>query len=216
LPKKGTRPAAQARHDRLALPQSCTQFGRVKLGRTILGAGEGLLDRALCVIGAVVFSQIPEFMQQYLQRLGGHLDEARRQLLQFQQAAEQSGMSLDRLIGHTTTNADPAVARLSSVMTDAIARVDTLAAAQAAIQDASFWSRPFVFLRHADFAIARATWAIFKPAVPTTVEGLAYALLGMLVLIVIYHLGIKYPITRARTRRGERQTTPKDLPRPAR
>jgi Protein of unknown function (DUF2937) len=200
--------AEQYRHDRLALPVACTQFGRVKLGQTLLGASAGLLDRALCVIGAVVFSQIPEFMQQYLQRLGGHLDEARRQLLHFQQAAAQSGLSLDHLIDHTTANADPAVARLSAVMTDAIARVDTLAAAQSASQDASFWSRLFVFLRHVDLAIARATWAIFKPAVPTTVEGLAYALFGMLVLIAIYHLGIKYPIACARARRVASRTTP--------
>jgi len=38
--------------------------------------------------------------------------------------------------------------------------------------------------------------------VPTTVEGLVYALLGMLVLMAIYHLGIKYPIARVRARRG--------------
>ena len=204
--------AEKVRHDRLALPVAPTQRGVVKLGRTLLGAGGGLLDRALCVIGAVVFSQIPEFMQQYLQRLGGHLDEARRQLLHFQQAAAQSGFSLDRLIDHTTANADPAVAKLSAVMTDAIARVDTLAAAQAAIQDASFWSRPFVFLRHVDLAIARATWAIFKPAVPTTVEGLAYALFGMLVLIAIYHLGIKYPIARIRARRAADCDVPPSAP----
>jgi hypothetical protein len=178
-------------------------------GRTLLGAGESLLDRALCVIGAVAFSQVPEFMQQYLQRLGGHLDEARRQLLHFQQVAAQSGLSLDRLIGQTTANTDPAVARLSTVMTEAITRVDTLASAQAAIQDASLWSRPFVFLRHADFAIVRATWTIFKPAVPTTVEGLVYALLGMLVLIAIYHLGIKYPISRIRAPRAAGRAEPK-------
>ena len=188
---------------------------RWRVLRPVAAAGERLLDRVLCVLGAVLFAQAPEFMQQYLQRLGGHLDEARRQLLQFQQAAAQSGLSLDRLIDHTTASTDPAVAKLSVVMNDAIARVDTLAAAQAAMQNASFWSRPFVFLRHVDLAIAQATWAIFKPAVPTTVEGLAYALFGMLVLIAIYHLGIKYPIACARARRIAGRTTPKDLPRPA-
>lgn len=173
-------------------------------GKALLGAGDGLLDRALCVIGTVIFSQVPEFMQQYLQRLGGHLDEARRQLLQFQQAAAQSGLTLDRLINQTSTNADPAVAKLGGVMTEAITRVETLEAAQAAMQQASLWSRPFVFLRHSDSDIVHATWAIFKPAVPTTVEGLVYALCGMLVLLSIYHLGIKYPITRACSRRAQR------------
>jgi hypothetical protein len=194
------------------LPAAGTQLGRVKPGRTLLSAGEGLLDRALCVIGAVVFSQVPEFMQQYLQRLGGHLDEARRQLLHFQQVAAQSGLSLDRLIDQTTANADPAVAKLSAVMKEAITRVDTLATAQAAIHDASLWSRPFVFLRHADLGIVRATWAIFKPAVPTTAEGLAYALLGMLVLMAIYHLGIKYPMARARARHGPTVMPPVQRP----
>ena len=175
-------------------------------GKTLLGAGEGLLDRALCVIGTVIFSQIPEFMQQYLQRLGGHLDEARRQLQQFHQTAEQSGLTLDRLIIQTTANADPAVAKLGGVMTEAVTRVDTLAAAQAAIHDASLWTRPFVFLRHMDPAIAHATWSIFKPAVPTTLEGLVYAVSGMLVLLGLYHLGIKLPVSRAWARRSARKT----------
>jgi len=173
-------------------------------GRKLLSAVEGLLDRALCVLGAVIFSQVPEFMQQYLQRLGGHLDEARRQLQQFQQAAAQSGLTLDRLIGQTSANADPAVAKLGGVMTAAIARVDTLETAQSAIQHASIWSRPFVFMRYVDSSIAHATWAIFKPAVPTTVEGLIYALLGMLVLIGTYHLGVKYPIKRIARARAYR------------
>jgi hypothetical protein len=175
----------------------------MKPGRALLGAGEGLLDRALCVAGTVIFSQVPEFMQQYLQRLGGHLDEARRQLIQFKQVAAQSGLTLDRLIGQTTANADPAVAKLGGVMTEAVTRVDSLEAAQTAIQHAPLWSRPFVFARHVDPEIARATWSIFKPAVPTTPEGLVYALLGMLVLMSVYHLGIKYPIVRSRARRSQ-------------
>lgn len=168
----------------------------MKPGRTLLDAGGGLLDRVLCVTGALIFSQLPEFMQQYLQRLGGHLDEARRHLLEFQQAAAQSGLTLDRFINQTNANADPAVARLSGVMTEAVTRVNTLEAAQSAMQNASLWSRPFVFLQHLDAAIARATGAIFKPAMPTTVEGLVYALLGMLVLMAVFHLGIKPAVIR--------------------
>lgn len=181
-----------------------TSFNRMKPVQKMLGASEGLLDRALCVLGAVIFSQAPEFMQQYLQRLGGHLDEARRQLQQFRHAAEQSGLTLDRFITQTSANSDTAVARLGGVMSEAVTRVDTLQSAQTALQDASLWARPFVFLRHVDSSIAHATWVIFKPAVPTTVEGLVYALCGMLVFIGIYHLGVKAPIVRLRARRRRR------------
>jgi hypothetical protein len=169
---------------------------RMKLGRTLVGVGDGVIDRLLCVAGAVAFSQVPEFMQQYLQRLGGHLDEARRQLAQFRHVASESGLTLDRLIDQTHANPDPAVARLGGVMTEAAQRVRELEAAQSAISDASLWTRPFVFLQHADRAIAHATWEIFKPAVPTTVEGFVYAGVGMLVLLGIYHVGIRYPVAR--------------------
>ncbi len=171
--------------------------------RALVDAGDGLLDRILCVIGTVLFSQIPEFMQQYLQRLGGHLDEARRQLEQFQSTATQSGLTLDRFIAQTSANAEPAVARLGAVMTETATRVETLAAAQTAMQQATLWTRPFVFLRHLDLSIGRATWAIFKPAVPTTLEGLVYALAGMLVLLAIYHFGIKRALVRIFSRRAK-------------
>ena len=169
----------------------------MRLRRALLGFGDSLLDRVLCVAGTVAFSQIPEFMQQYLQRLGGHLDEARRQLAQFRHVAEQSGLTLDRLIAQTAANTDSAVAKLSIVMQDAVTRVDTLESAQNAIRDASVWTRPFVFVRHVDSDIASATWSIFKPAVPTTAEGLVYAVIGMLVLLSVYHVGVKYPIALA-------------------
>ncbi|HWA85607.1 MAG TPA: DUF2937 family protein [Opitutus sp.] len=176
----------------------------MRIGRAALGAGDRLLDRALCVVGAVAFSQFPEFMQQYLQRLGGHLDEARRELAQFRHAAAQSGLTLDQLIHQTAVNSDAAVARLGGVMTDAVDRVNSLEAAQSALLHASAWTRPFVFFQHVDPGIAHNTWTIFKPAVPTTPEGLAYALLGIFVLLGVYHLGLKWPIRRIARRRRAR------------
>jgi hypothetical protein len=168
----------------------------MNLARATLSSAEKLFDRALCVAGAVLFSQAPEFMQQYLQRLGGHLDEARRQLAQFTRVAADSGLSFQEFIAKTQANTDMAVARLGGVMGDIEARVETLADAQAAILGASPLTRPFVFLRHVDSEIAHATWSIYQPAVPTTVEGLLYALLGMALLLLLYHGLIKAPVAR--------------------
>ena len=173
--------------------------------RSLGAAGEGLLDRLLCVLGAVLFAQVPEFIQQYLQRLGGHLDEARRQLEQLKDAAAQSGLTLDQLVATASANADPAVARLGGVVHGAAARVDSLASADEAIRHASAIARPFVFVRHLDPGIAHATLAIFRPAVPTTIEGLVYALVGMVVLVGAYHLGVKRPVRRVWRARAARR-----------
>jgi len=156
-----------------------------------LTATEGFLDRLLCVAGAVGFSQAPEFMQHYLQRLGGHLEEARRQLAQFERVAAQAGLTLERLGAHVSAAPDATTAKLGGVLRESVARVGELQAAHDALAHASLVTRPFVFLQRMDLAIVEATWRAFRPAVPTTVEGLVYALAGMLVLLALYHGGVK-------------------------
>ena len=163
----------------------------MSLARPWLDRLDPLIDRLLCVAGAGLFSQAPEFFQQYLQRLGGHLDEARRQLDLFRQTATAAGLSLDQLIAHATASADRAVAPLGEAIHRTAARVDTLQAAHDALLHASAWTRPFVFLAHLDPGIVGATWAVYRPAVPTTLEGLAYALIGLLVFLAVYHCGVR-------------------------
>lgn len=171
--------------------------------RSFFVAIETLVDRILCVSGAVLFSQFPEFVQQYQQRLGGHLDEARRQLDQFRAAAAQTGATLDQLVANANANTNPSVARLGGVIVETQSRVQTLSADQQAIQDASVWSRPFVFFHHMDPQIAKATFAIYRPAVPTTLEGLLYAAVGIVIILSVYHGCIRYPVRRAMRRRRD-------------
>jgi hypothetical protein len=170
--------------------------------RPFLRAVSQLVDRVLCVVGAVLFSQLPEFFQQYIQRLGGHLAEAQRQLEQFRKVAERSGVTLDQFASDVAAQRDPSMARLGQVIAEAHARVDTLAAAEAALRDASGWSRPFVFLGHLDPRIARGTWEAFRPAVPATAEGLAYAAVGMVAMLAAYHLAVRAGATWIRRRSG--------------
>lgn len=165
------------------------------LRKALLNTGDGFLDRVLCVGGALAFSQGPEFIQQYVQRLGGHVDEARRQVEQFRQAAQQSGVSLDHLIAQTNANLDPAVAKLGSVMSEANTRLESLETSQHAILQSSLWERPFVFIRNMDTEIARSTWSVFKPALPTTIEGLVYALVGLVVMLALYHALVRMPVS---------------------
>jgi hypothetical protein len=177
------------------------------IGRT----GETLLDRILCVAGAVAFSQAPEYMQQYFQRLGGHLDEATRQLRQFEQVAAQAGESVSAFATRAQASADTVMARMGDIVAATIVRVDDLSAAVAALRHATPWSRPFVFLEHVDMEIARATWRAFKPAVPTTFEGALYAAAGMVVFLALYHGAVRAPIAaavrRARSRRADGELT---------
>jgi Protein of unknown function (DUF2937) len=163
----------------------------MKSGSRFLRVFDGVIDRVLCVCGAVLFSQGPEFMQQYQQRLGGHLAEAQRQLGLFRDAATQAGATLEQFIIQTRANPNAGLRQLGSVMNDAAERTTSLQTAYDALLHASLWARPFVFFRHLDLGIAQGTWTAYRPAVPTTIEGLFYALAGMLVFLALYHVGLK-------------------------
>jgi hypothetical protein len=159
-----------------------------------LSAGlDRLIDRTLCVAGAAACAQLPEFMQQYLQRLGGHLDEARRQLAIFVRTAQEAGLTLPHYVERLTSNADHVAARTGGIVQDLVVRVDELAAAETALRGTSTWTRPFIFLRHLDGDIASGTWNVFRPAMPVTLEGLAYALCGVGLALTVYHGAIKWP-----------------------
>jgi hypothetical protein len=183
------------------------------LRSTMIATGDGLIDRLICVCGAIGVAQMPEFIQQYLQRLGGHVDEARRQVEQYQNVATQSHETLDQLIAQTTANADAAVSRLGEVMSGAVTRLHTLQADQALIANAPPWKQPFVFLTHADPAIVHNTWSIFRPGVPVTLEGLAYGLVGLFLFLCLYHFLVRVPV-RATYRRRQRQLARRRLPEP--
>jgi hypothetical protein len=163
--------------------------------RPIFRTGQTLLDRLLCVLGAVAFAQLPEFIQQYRQRLGGHLNEARRHLAEFENLATHAKLPLPQFIERTSTNTDTTVAGLGSVMRTALDRVDELAAAETALRTATLWQKPFVFFTHLESSVARATWEIYQPAVPTTTEGLVYAAAGMVVFLGLYHGLVRAPIS---------------------
>jgi hypothetical protein len=173
-----------------------------RLVRSASAGAERIFDRVLCLVGAVAFSQLPEFMQQYLQRLEGHLDEARLQLEHFRQAAAQSSMTLDQLISGAAQNPDPAMGRMGAVVRELMVRVDRLTAADAALRGADIWHKPFVFASNLDPDIARATWSIYRPVFPTSAEGLAYGAVGLILILALYHLVVRRPIARRLERRS--------------
>ena len=165
--------------------------------------GETLLDRVLCVAGAVGLSQAPEFFQQYLQRLGGHLDEARQALAPYEELARRGGITLQRLIELDRAQPEKLIARQGDIIAGLAARAAELESAERALREASAWERPFVFLAHVDTGIAARTWEVFKPAVPVTAEGFLYAGAGMLLALTIYQLAVAWP-ARALARRWKK------------
>lgn len=148
----------------------------------------GFIDRLLVVLGALVFSQAPQFFAQYMHRLSGHVEELRIHIRSLQQAAQKSGMELPQYIEKFTEHQDFAFSTHGEMMQGMLTRYSEISQASIAMQETTPLTRPFVFLQHFNFDIAKATVAQFQPGVLLTIEGAVYAVIGMGIGYMLYQL----------------------------
>ena len=120
--------------------------------------------------GALAAGQAPAFYAQYLQRLGGRLDQAVAAVERVRADAAARGETLEDYIALS--------------LSDASTRVqirDALREAYTALTVARPLERPLVFVEHLDTGLAQATLNDFAPALPVSLEGLIYAGAGLLI-----------------------------------
>jgi hypothetical protein len=151
---------------------------------------EGLLERCLIVVGAVIFVQFPQYFAQYMQRLGGHLEEARRVVDQYAKAAEANQISLQEYINIHLNSGNNIFISTGKLIQGFLDRFNYLEHAFKSLQDTTPWNRLLIFIREMDPQIARQTWQNFTPGIPTTLEAVGYALIGILLVWGIYQ-GLK-------------------------
>jgi len=149
---------------------------------------DGIADRIFTVLGAVALSQFPQFYGQYMQRLGGHLSEAKRSLDLYIQAAASLDLTLEEYIREHLDSESEVFVSTGEVIKDLVLRVGNLEQSYLALQEATIYNRWLVFIQEVDWEIAIGTWHNFIPGIPTTVEGLTYALTGLLFGWGIYSL----------------------------
>lgn len=139
---------------------------------------DSLAGTIVAAISGLAALQLPAFIHAYLQRLGGHIDEAR--------------IGLTALKGNDTVMQAGEAALRDRLSASAQARIDMLEAAQAAITQAGPFEQPVRFFSNLDRDIALATAQSFVPAVPLDVPSLIFAVIGIVLGWLIWDV-IKAP-----------------------
>ena len=152
----------------------------------VLGFITSLLDRLCVVLGAFVGSQIPEFFQQYTQRLAGHVDELGHLLDHLRHLAASSNKTLEQYIQKFLSSSDPDFAGQGELMQGLTVRWEELHQALHHLTYSSIWMRPYVFIKDLQSDIFHSTLASFQPGFNLTLEGLGYAGLGIFVGLALY------------------------------
>ena len=129
-------------------------------------------------VGAV-FSQAPEFAQQYRQRIGGAIDELAAIVARFDVDAAREGLTRDAALERHRRSPDPFFARRGVAMGETIDRLGRLDAQLRDLTENSGFVRLLPLMRQIDGDVARRTLDVFEPALPLTLEGLGFAGFGM-------------------------------------
>lgn len=137
----------------------------------------GILERIVVVASALVFAQIPLFIQHYEQQLVGRIAELKMQVDAIQMIA--NGRSLQEYILKFTSNSDPDFVRHGYLLNEMVSRYDSLRVAYESLLASTLLTKPIVFLTHLYSDIAASTWEHFHIGLPLTFEGTCYALLGV-------------------------------------
>ena len=148
---------------------------------------DSILDRICAVLGAAVFMQFPQYLTLYLQRLGGHVDEAARNLENYKEIAQDAGKTLHQYSQHLLNSKDETIFRTGQKIAEDIERYNHLADALKELQSAPLYKKFIVFIQNADLSIARGTLENFTPGLPLTLESAAYAAAGIVIGMIVYY-----------------------------
>lgn len=145
-----------------------------------------MLDRLFVIVGALLGVQIPLFMQQYTQRLSGHVAELNQMVNNLRVLAFQSNKTLDEYIAKFLASSDQDFSRQGEFMQGVVSRWQQLSDTLGSMQASSICTRPFVFLRDLQYDIAKPVFYSFEPGLNLTLEGFSYAVLGAVMGFCLY------------------------------
>ena len=140
-----------------------------------------LLAFLLGIAGAVIGSQGPGFTLQYMQNLQGRLDELRPIVEEFDANITQYGYSRERAMDECQT-ATGLLDALCTTYVTAVERYELLTAHMAELSATTDMVRPLVLAKTQIEDVTLSVYEQYKPAVPTTTDGLIYAGGGFAVL----------------------------------
>ena len=153
-----------------------------------MGAIAKTITGAFAAGGLIAFSQIPEFAQQYSQRLGGAIGELRAVVVDFDRDAAKSQLTRDEALEQMTGSPTKFARDRGVSMTRTITRYYMLSRQRDAMNAADPLVRPLFMLQTPDPALMEGAWSDFKPALPVTTPGAIYGGVGALIAMIIARL----------------------------
>ncbi len=147
-----------------------------------------LIDKLTFFAAALLGMQVPMWLVQYKQRLGGQLDEASLHLSRYQSIADtHTSGDLTQLINQFRVSADPATRDTGHVIWQLHDRVEDLGRQMVALDQSNIFQQLLHLGRYFNPDLAQATLHDFQPGLVLSLDALLLAIMfGLFVSTVLY------------------------------
>lgn len=145
-------------------------------------------DRLICVLLAVLLSQVPSYIAQYQTKLTEVRGLSMETYVGLDAQAARFNLDVDSYLSQQRLIPDSLRIENPQLMQDAVARFRRYDAAYHAISESKPWQKPFAVLKHYDPSIHAAF--DYLPKIEYNWTSAVYALIGVLIALAL--LGLLY------------------------
>lgn len=155
---------------------------------------KGLVDRVIFTLGVLLFMQVPHFIDQYEQRIGGYYQAQVSHLDRYQQIADkQYNGNLMELIKDYESNSRAAVQQIAHNVHGIRIQADALKKDIDVLASDSLLPKISHLIISIRFDIAQAVAKTYQPAFPLTIEAFVSGMFGGVFLSVLFNACIGFP-----------------------
>ena len=162
--------------------------------------------------GIAVFSQAPEFTQQYNQRLGGGINELSAIVEQFKEDAAGQGLTLEQALNKQLGSSEAFNQQRGTSMVNHINRFENLRSQRESMIAADPLVRPVHLFRYPDSELLSGTLNDYKPGIQLSFEGLIWGLIGGGFALFLGRLPISATRRSSKTRRAPKVSPENYMP----
>ncbi|MFC3194119.1 DUF2937 family protein [Marinicella sediminis] len=155
---------------------------------------KNLLDKICFALGVMVFLQLPHFIDQYTQRMGGFAESMQQQISEYQSIADEHFQGdVMAYIERLENNSDPAVARSAVQVANRLQQAEYINADLTVYEQQPLWYQMPYFFTHLRLDLAKGTLRNFAPGLPLNLWAWGYGLVGGILFSLLFNGTVKAP-----------------------
>lgn len=148
---------------------------------------KSLIDKIFFTAGAIIFLQLPHFIEQYTQRMGGYASSQSEQIKEYQSLANQHfNGDMDAYIDRLAQNSDPAIAESAQQINQRIHKSRDLNKELNVFENKPLWYQVPYFLTHMRMNLVSGTAQNFAPGLPINLWAWGYGLVGGVLFSLLF------------------------------